>query len=137
MAQTHLILLMMFSLYFSVPYKSLAEGCQIRNIYLNGTDITGAVDQELKKVDLHIDQDGHIYISAPQYQVFEEDHFLPLSHQNSIPGQKTDSIPIKMKSTAKTKGKSKTKSTTVEENPLIDNIPAMSGIESQTPETTP
>lgn len=62
------------------PYENVqAEACSDRNIFLNGTDISGSFNQELKKVEIHIDDKGDIYITAPHYQVFVEDHYLPLS----------------------------------------------------------
>lgn len=50
-----------------------------RNIYVNGVDISGATNQNLRKVDLHINSRGDIYIRAPHYQVHEENSYIPLS----------------------------------------------------------
>lgn len=57
----------------------LASNCTGRSIYLNGIDISGSQNQELKKVDVTINENGDIFITAPQYEVYEEDHYLPLS----------------------------------------------------------
>ena len=43
-----------------------------RNIYLNGKDISSAKGQKLDKVNLFISENGDIFITAPQYQVYEE-----------------------------------------------------------------
>lgn len=59
--------------------KLFASNCTGRSIYLNGVDISGSQNQELQKVDILINEKGDIYITAPQYEVFEEDHYLPLS----------------------------------------------------------
>ncbi|MGC8927696.1 MAG: hypothetical protein ACP5QK_07205 [Myxococcota bacterium] len=39
------------------------------SIFLNGVKIDGVRDQEFKSVNIKIDKDGNIYISAPQYIV--------------------------------------------------------------------
>jgi hypothetical protein len=46
---------------------------------LNGTDISSARSQELKGVDLVINDKGDIFINAPNYQVNDEDTYVPLS----------------------------------------------------------
>lgn len=51
----------------------------LRLIFLNGVDISAARGQQLKKVDIQIAENGDIYISAPHYQVHEEDSYVPLS----------------------------------------------------------
>lgn len=51
----------------------------VRSIYLNGIDISAAKSQELKNVDITINERGDIFIVAPHYQVHEEDSFIPLS----------------------------------------------------------
>jgi hypothetical protein len=51
----------------------------VRNVYLNGVDISSARSQDLKGVDLHINETGDIFIIAPHYQVNEEDTYVPLS----------------------------------------------------------
>ncbi|MBI2602611.1 MAG: hypothetical protein HYW48_06110 [Deltaproteobacteria bacterium] len=50
-----------------------------RSVYLNGTDISSAFSQELKKVDVEIDAKGNVFIIAPHYSVHEEESFVPLS----------------------------------------------------------
>jgi hypothetical protein len=51
----------------------------VRNLYLNGVDISSAKSQELKNVDVTINERGDIFIIAPHYQVHEEDSYVPLS----------------------------------------------------------
>lgn len=51
----------------------------VRTVYLNGIDISAAKSQELKNVDISINERGDIFIIAPHYQVHEEDSFVPLS----------------------------------------------------------
>ena len=51
----------------------------VRSVYLNGVDISAAKSQELKNVDITINERGDIFIVAPHYQVHEEDSFVPLS----------------------------------------------------------
>lgn len=50
-----------------------------RSIFLNGTDISNARSQTLDDVDIRIDEKGNLYISAPHYQVHQEETFVPLS----------------------------------------------------------
>lgn len=52
---------------------------QARSIFLNGTDISSATNQEMKNVEVKIDAEGNIHMSAPHYQVIEEDQYSPLS----------------------------------------------------------
>lgn len=62
----------------SIGFESQGS-CTSRSVFLNGVDISGATSQELKKVNLHINENGDVYISAPHYEAFEEDHYLPIS----------------------------------------------------------
>jgi hypothetical protein len=50
-----------------------------RSIYLNGIDISSARNQKLKKVDIHVDENGNVFITAPHYDVLEEGSYVPLS----------------------------------------------------------
>jgi hypothetical protein len=50
-----------------------------RSVYMNGVDISSSRSQDLRNVHVKISDDGDIYIAAPQYQVTEEETFLPLS----------------------------------------------------------
>lgn len=50
-----------------------------RSIFMNGTDISSSRSQDLKNVDIHINENGDIFIVAPHYQVVEEDSYIPLS----------------------------------------------------------
>lgn len=51
----------------------------IRSVFLNGLDISGAKNQELKNVDIMINERGDVFIIAPHYQVSEEDTYVPLA----------------------------------------------------------
>lgn len=52
-------------IFFSLLVTSLWAG----SIFLNGVKIDGVRDQEFKAVNVKIDKDGNIHISAPQYIV--------------------------------------------------------------------
>lgn len=51
--------------------------CQ--NIYVNGIDVSSAINQHLEKVDIHIDERGDVFITAPNYEVHEEVSYRPLN----------------------------------------------------------
>lgn len=57
---------------------TLSELAEARSVYLNGVDISGAINQELSNVDIHINEKGDLFISAPHYEVHEEGPFLPM-----------------------------------------------------------
>lgn len=57
----------------------LASTNGLRNVFLNGIDISSAKSQDLKHVDVRISDTGDIFLVAPHYQVNEEDSFVPLS----------------------------------------------------------
>lgn len=65
----------------SVFYATLihAAPAGTRSVYLNGVDISGAKSQDLRNVDVHINENGDLFIIAPHYQVNEEDTYVPLS----------------------------------------------------------
>ena len=50
-----------------------------RSVYLNGVDISSARNQDLRNVHIKISDNGDVFIAAPQYQVTEEETFMPLS----------------------------------------------------------
>lgn len=50
-----------------------------RSVFLNGIDISSAKSQDLKHVDIHISENGDLFVIAPHYQVNEEDTYIPLS----------------------------------------------------------
>lgn len=50
-----------------------------RSIFLNGVDISSSRNHDLRNVHIKITENGDIFISAPQYQVTEEETFMPLS----------------------------------------------------------
>lgn len=52
--------------------------CSARSVFLNGADFSSARGQDLKNVNIHIDDQGNIFIRAPHYQVHEEETFVPL-----------------------------------------------------------
>ncbi len=50
-----------------------------RSVYMNGVDISSARNQDLRNVHLRVDEHGNLFITAPHYQVTEEETFTPLS----------------------------------------------------------
>ena len=68
-----------FGMCVDAPALKAAVTQAVRNIYLNGVDISSARSQELKNVDLVINEKGDLFIVAPHYQVNEEDTYVPLS----------------------------------------------------------
>lgn len=62
-----------------MPSTAAPTVAGMRSIFLNGTDISSARNQELKNVDIHINENGDLFIVAPHYQVNEEDTYVPLS----------------------------------------------------------
>ena len=58
---------------------AFADVSLARNIFLNGKDISSAKGQKLDKVSVFISENGDIFITAPQYQVYEEKTFVPLA----------------------------------------------------------
>jgi|GEM_PF-1341443 len=60
-------------------------GAEARNIYLNGVDVSSSRSQELRNVQIRINEKGDIFISAPHYQVTEEDFFTPLARVGAPP----------------------------------------------------
>lgn len=65
-----------------ILFSTLLQGEEYtteRSIFLNGIDISSARNQKLKKVDIHIDESGNIFITAAHYDVLEEGSFVPLS----------------------------------------------------------
>lgn len=69
-----------------------------REVFLNGSNISGSRNQTLKNVTLKIDGEGNIYVEAPHYQVNQENTFIPLSRwqkpkvspQHNTPGKIPD-----------------------------------------------
>ncbi|MCX6126493.1 MAG: hypothetical protein NTV34_17295 [Proteobacteria bacterium] len=62
-----------------------------RTIYMNGIDISSARNQDLRNVHIKIDEYGNLFVTAPQYQVTEEETFTPLSsykHASELPEHK-------------------------------------------------
>lgn len=66
-----------FTLIFAL--LGLTSTLSARSIYLNGVDISSAQNQELKSVNITINENGDIFIIAPHYHVNEEDTYMPLS----------------------------------------------------------
>lgn len=56
-----------------------------RSVFLNGIDISSARSQDLRNVHVKITETGDVYVTAPQYQVTEEETFMPLSSYSSKP----------------------------------------------------
>ena len=78
-------------------FLGTATSSQARNLYLNGIDISSARHQNLENVQVKIDGQGNIYISAPHYQVNEENTYIPLSRWDrriSGPQHKQGAKPI-------------------------------------------
>lgn len=80
----------MYKVVLSILALTLSTSVFARNIFLNGKDISSAKGQKLDKVNIFISENGDIFITAPQYQVFEEKTFVPLTKtkvadQNSHP----------------------------------------------------
>ena len=67
----------------SSPPEPVASGA--RSVFLNGIDVSSARNQDLRNVHVKISDNGDIQITAPQYQVTEEETFLPLSSYSSKP----------------------------------------------------
>ena len=62
-----------------------------RTIYMNGIDISSARNQDLRNVHIKIDEYGNLFVTAPHYQVTEEETFTPLSsykHSSELPEHK-------------------------------------------------
>lgn len=49
-----------------------------RTIFVNGRDVSSVRGQTLKNVDVIIDEKGDVVITAPNYQVKEQELFRPL-----------------------------------------------------------
>lgn len=50
-----------------------------RSVYMNGVDISSTRSQDVRNVHVKIDEYGNIFITAPHYQVTEQETFTPLS----------------------------------------------------------
>ena len=102
-----------FSTYLAVGVLLFSGVSFARNIYVNGVDINGAVDQTLNNVTVYIDKNGDILISAPQYRVIPRETAAPLapkSQRLGIPMHKSPR-PLKLQDEAggssEDRGKSK------------------------------
>lgn len=74
--------------YFAISVFAVAAttpAAFARNIFLNGVDVSSSRSQELRNVQVRINEKGDIFISAPHYQVTEEDFFTPLSRLATPP----------------------------------------------------
>lgn len=65
--------------FIAIPTASSQDTHAERSVYLNGIDISSARNQKLKGVDVHIDENGNIFFTAPHYDVLEEGSYVPLS----------------------------------------------------------
>jgi hypothetical protein len=88
-----------FAVLVGMPTLALASTTGLRNVFLNGIDISSAKSQDLKHVDVHISESGDIFLVAPHYQVNEEDSFVPLSRYVQGLSQPTHQPAQKMEST--------------------------------------
>ena len=65
---------------FCIFLLSLNEpGIFARTIYVNGVDVSGIRNAEMKDVTVKISESGDVFILAPQYQVLEEKTFVPVN----------------------------------------------------------
>ena len=87
------------AVFVGMPTLALASTTGLRNVFLNGIDISSAKSQDLKHVDVHISESGDIFLVAPHYQVNEEDSFVPLSRYVQGLSQPTHQPAQKMEST--------------------------------------
>ena len=87
-----------FAVLVGMPTLALASTTGLRNVFLNGIDISSAKSQDLKHVDVHISESGDIFLVAPHYQVNEEDSFVPLSRYVQGLSQPTHQPAQKMES---------------------------------------
>jgi hypothetical protein len=62
-------------------------------VYLNGKDVSSARNQQLKRVDIRLDEDGNIFIEAPHYQINEEKTYAPLRTKPQLPMAKPQHLP--------------------------------------------
>jgi hypothetical protein len=115
-----------------------------RSIFMNGIDISSSRNQDLRNVHVKISENGDIYIAAPQYQVTEEETFLPLStytkakppeHKPAQPltssPQKSDSVKSDPKSDPKSEARSEARSEANSDAPVkpaSSSVPGDSGI---------
>ena len=63
-----------------------------RSVFINGVDASSGKNIQLKNVQVTINEHGDIHISAPQYDVNEEDNFTPLSRY--MHGPTTTTTPV-------------------------------------------
>ena len=68
---------------------SLSFSLWARDVFLNGNDISNAKRQKLEDVDVLIDKDGNIFISASHYKVKMEETYYPLNKSQLYPKHKT------------------------------------------------
>lgn len=64
---------------FLVSGQSKSPTDSGRSLFLNGVDISSARNQIVKNVTVRIDEDGNVFIEAPQYNVREESEYLPIT----------------------------------------------------------
>ncbi len=67
-----LLILLMIGLSHAAPASA-------RSVFLNGTDVSSSRNQRLNNVAVTIDENGNLFIEAPQYRVHEENTYMPLS----------------------------------------------------------
>lgn len=66
-------------LFAALLMLSISDMLWARSIFLNGKDISSARNEDLKNVEIRIDQHGDVFIIAPHYAVHEEETFTPFS----------------------------------------------------------
>lgn len=67
-----------------------------RSIFMNGVDISSARNQDMRNVHIRISENGDIFITAPQYQVTEEETYTPLSSYTPGQGRPAHQPPMEM-----------------------------------------
>jgi hypothetical protein len=93
-----------------------------RSIYMNGVDISSSRNQDLRNVHVKISDNGDIYIAAPQYQVTEEETFLPLSTYTKA--KTPEHKPAQPMNSASGKAAAKTAAAAIEPKPDAPAKPA-------------
>lgn len=120
----------------------LAGSAGVKSVFLNGVDISSARNQELKNVDVLVNDQGDIFLLAPHYQVNEEDTYVPLSQYAQGLGNIAHKPPQTLRGGAQddqakgqenpTKAKSKPETPAAEDAPRAD-APAPSSASTPTP----
>lgn len=75
-----------------------------RMVYLNGRNVSSVREQQLEAVNVSIDSNGNIHITAPHYEVQESTHYRPLFGKDlpkfSKPTAQREEPPVQMNNSA-------------------------------------